>query len=457
MSIYDLPNIEFSKLSKNKNFREAKALVLRFVRNKIFWLVVLNIFLSGFFGFLGGAVSSGDFSLKMNEYLRKFNTGLPFFPQISQKSANEQGIYTPQTSQEQLIITAVKQISPAVVSIVVTKNVPIIEQYFINPFQGFDQFFGTVPELQVPRYRQNGTEKKEVGGGTGFIVSDDGMVLTNKHVVLDAAADYTVFANDGKKYPAKVVARDPIQDVAILKIEMEKTIDENGGIKFRSFPIVKLGDSDKLQIGQTVIAIGNALGEFRNTVSVGVVSGLGRTISASGGGLTETLEDVIQTDAAINPGNSGGPLVNLKGEVVGINTAMVEQAQSIGFATPINKAKRAIEQTKTSGKIVYPFLGIRYVLINDAVKKENNLSVDYGVLIAKGDGGEAAITPGSAAEKSGLKENDIILEFNGEKITIENSLSKMIQKYNPGDKVNLKILRKNEEKIMEVVLGERSE
>ena len=178
-------------------------------------------------------------------------------------------------SHEQAIIKAVKEISPAVVSIVVSKDVPIIEQRFMDPFE---EFFG--PEgfpFQVPQ-RQRGTERKEIGGGTGFIVSGNGLVITNKHVVLDKEADYTVFTNDGSKFAATVLARDPFQDLAVLKIEGTTT-----------FPTVQLGDSNDLEIGQTVIAIGNALGEFRNTVSVGVISGLGRTITASGGGFVETL------------------------------------------------------------------------------------------------------------------------------------------------------------------------
>jgi serine protease Do len=265
------------------------------------------------------------------------------------------------------------------------------------------------------------------------------MVLTNKHVVLDEKADYTVFTNDGQKFPAKVIAKDPLQDLAIIKIESNE-----------KFTPIKLGDSDNLEIGQTVIAIGNALGEFRNTVSVGVISGLGRTVTASGGGFIETIEDVIQTDAAINKGNSGGPLLNLKGEVIGINTAMALGAQNIGFAIPINKAKKDIEQVKTLGKIVYPFLGVRYLLINERVQKEYNLGVNYGALVKE-------VIPQSPAFKAALKEKDIILEFNGEKITPENSLKKIIEKYNPGDKVFLKILRKGQKKIFEVILGEWEE
>ncbi len=361
------------------------------------------------------------------------------------------GEYVPQTTQEQAVIKVVKNYSPAVVSIIVTKDLPVIEQYYISPFENFfnDPFF----QIQIPQYRQKGTQKQEIGGGSGFIVSEDGLVLTNKHVVLDEQAEYTVLTNDGNKFPAKVLARDPVQDLAVLKIEPEK----NAASQSAAFPVVKLGDSSKLEIGQTVVAIGNALGEFRNTVSVGVVSGLGRTITASGGTFVETLEDVIQTDAAINKGNSGGPLLNLMGEVIGINTATVQDAQSIGFAIPINVAKKDIDQVKNFGKIVYPFLGVRYVLVTEQIQKQNNLPVSYGAWVQKGTGGEAAVTPGSAAEKAGIKQGDIILELNSEKITLDNSLAKVLQKYSPGDKVALKIMRSGKEMSVEVTLGERSE
>jgi len=349
--------------------------------------------------------------------------------------------YTPQTSQEEVVIKVVKEASPAVVSIVVSKNLPVFEQYYEewSPFE--EPFF----KFKIPQFRQKGYESKEVGWGSGFIVSQDGLILTNKHVVLDKDAQYTVVTFDGKKYPAKVLARDPVQDFAILKITSTE-----------KFPTLKLGDSQNLQVGQTVIAIGNALGQFQNSVSVGVISGLGRTIVASGGGIIETLEDVIQTDAAINPGNSGGPLLNLKGEVIGINTAMAVKGENIGFAIPINKVKKALDQVKTLGKIVYPFLGVRYVLIDEEIQKQNNLPVNYGAWVV-GSEKESAIFPGSPAEKAGLKEGDIILEFNGEKITSKNSLAKIIMKYNPGDKVALKILRNRQEKMVEVILAERSE
>jgi S1-C subfamily serine protease len=408
------------------------------------WVVVFiisAIFISSISGFFAGLLSNIYFSQNQGS-----------FEKLISKIEQELGVkktpgteeYVPQTSQEEKIIGVVKDFSPAVVSIVISKDVPIIEKYYYNPFEGM----GPVPfEFNIPQYIQKGTEKKEIGGGTGFIVSQDGLILTNKHVVLDDNAEYTVFTNDGKKFPAKVLAKDPVQDLALIKID----------VAGKSFPIVKLGDSDNLQIGQSVIAIGNALGEFRNTVSVGVISGLSRSITASGGSFSESLEDIIQTDAAINPGNSGGPLLNLKGEVIGINTAIATGAQSISFSIPINKAKKDIEQVGKIGKIVYPFLGIRYVIVNEEVKSKYNLSVDYGALISKGDSAEPAITAGSAAQKAGLKEGDVILEFNGEKITQDNSLAKIIAKYNPGDKAILKVLRNSKEMNIELILGEWSE
>jgi len=441
MDIYELPKFQFPKI---KAIRKEK---LRTIQ-----IIIGIVLLSSFFGFLAGLVSGSYFYLEIKDYLSKLNIELPGVKTIIEKE------YVPQTTQEEAIVNAVKTVSPVVVSIVATRDVPIFEEYYINPFQQFEELFGQgAPFLQVPQYRQKGTEKQEVSGGTGFFVSAEGMIITNRHVVLDTEADYTVFTNDGKSYPAKVLARDSSQDLAVIKIDQEKAVNSEGKLEVKSFPTVKLGDSDKVQIGQTVIAIGNALGEFRNTVSVGVVSGLGRQITASGGSFVETLEDVIQTDAAINLGNSGGPLLNLAGEVIGINTAVVQEAQSIGFAIPINKAKRDIEQVKTSGKIVYAFLGIRYIIINESIQKENNLPVSYGAWIVKGEGGTSAVYPDSAAEKAGLQENDILLEFDGEKIATDNSLARIIQNYLPEDKVSLKYLRDGKEQTVYATLDERTE
>ncbi|KKU60287.1 MAG: Serine protease [Parcubacteria group bacterium GW2011_GWA2_47_12] len=328
-----------------------------------------------------------------------------------------------------LIEDIVARVSPAVVSIVASKDVPVVERCY-----------GSL-------LCQNGIEKLDVSAGSGFFISQDGMILTNKHVVEDTAAEYTIIMNNGKKVPAKVLARDPLKDVAVIKVDPPA----GGGYLF-----IPLGNSDGIKIGQTAIAIGNALGEFQNTVSIGVISGLKRTLIASGSSFgPEELAGVMQTDAAINPGNSGGPLLNLKGEVVGLNTAVAQGTQNIGFALPINQIKRSISSVKTSGKISYPYLGIRYVIITPELKEKNKLSADYGALVIKGSGGEPAVMPDSPAEKAGLKEGDIILEFGGIKITADNSLGKLIENRQIEDKITLKILRDGKEMGIEVTLGER--
>lgn len=328
---------------------------------------------------------------------------------------------------EEAIISAVEKISPAVVSIIASKDVPVIR----SPFR--DMFF----------YEEE-MQRREVGGGTGFIISEHGIILTNRHVVSDEQADYMVFTNDGNSFSAEVLARDPVQDLAVLKIEGS------------GFPVVSLGDSYDLRIGQTAIAIGNALGEFRNTVSVGVISGLGRRVVATDGVVAEVLEDVIQTDAGINRGNSGGPLIDLRGNVIGINTAMAVGAQNIGFAIPVNNAQRAISGALEGGRIIYPFLGVRYILVDENVKNERNLPVSYGALILTGDRGEPAVDPDSGAAKAGLREGDIILEVNGVRIDAETSLVSLIMIYNPGDNISLTVMRGNEELTINAVLGERS-
>jgi len=352
---------------------------------------------------------------------------------------------------EKAIINAVKKASPAVVSIVITKDLPIIEQcpQTFNPF--FDlppeirQFFGddSFGGFQFYAPCQKGTKKQEIGGGSGFIVSPDGLIVTNKHVVSDQSADYTVLLNDGKKYSAKIVARDPMQDLAVLKINAS------------NLSTLNLGNSDSLELGQTVIAIGNALGEFRNTVSVGVISGLSRTITASGANFgSETIQGVIQTDAAINPGNSGGPLLDLDGNVIGINTAIVSGAQNIGFAIPINQVKRAIQSVKETGSIKVPYLGVRYIIITPEIAKKQNLKSDYGTLLRGSEDGPA-VEPNSPAAKAGLMEEDIILEVNDQKVTQENPLAYLIQKYNVGDTINLKVLRGGKTIYVSVTLGKR--
>ena len=337
------------------------------------------------------------------------------------------GDYEPFLEHEQMVINVIEENLPAVVSIVASKYVEYLD------FPQKDFFFFQEPEIK---------ERLQTEEGTGFLISEDGFILTNEHVVGDENAEYTVFLSTGEEKDAQVVARDPLQDLAVLKIEGN------------DFPTVTIGDSDTVRPGQTAIAIGNALGEFRNTASVGIISGVDRRVVARGGYTAEVLDDVIQTDAAINFGNSGGPLLNLKGEVIGVNTATTVRAEGIGFALPINRARRAMEGAKEDGRIVYPFLGVHYVIIDSEIKREKDLPVDYGALIVYQRGEGRAIVPGSAAEKAGIREGDIILEFEGEKITKNNSLARVITRYNPGDTVEIKVLRGNEEKNLEATLGE---
>ena len=343
-----------------------------------------------------------------------------------------------------LIEDIARRVSPAVVSVVATKDVPVVEQYYTNPFPGddfFDQFF---QEFQVPQFRQKGTEKRQVSSGTGFFATEDGYLITNKHVVDDPDAEYTALTNDNKKYKAKVLARDPLNDVAVLKVD---------GFKF---PAISLGNSDTAKVGHSVIVIGNSLGEFQNTVSVGVVSGLRRTIIASGAKSgPEELSEIMQTDAAINPGNSGGPVLNLKGEAVGLSVAMAQGAENIGFAIPINQVKRSFNEARDKGKITYPYLGVRYIIVTEELKEKEKLLVDYGAIVVAGKNGEEAVLPNSPASKAGIKEKDIILEFNGIKINRDNSLGKLIQQRSIGDKIKLKILRNGSEIELEAVLEER--
>jgi S1-C subfamily serine protease len=351
---------------------------------------------------------------------------------------------------EKEITGVVKKASPAVVSIVVSKYVPIIERYYSNPFEEFElppelePFFKF--EFQVPEYRTKGYEKQEVGGGTGFVVSPDGLILTNKHVVDDDKAEYTVYLNDGRKFKAKILLKHPVDDLALIKIDAY------------NLPTLPLGNSDNLQIGEFVIAIGNALGEFQNTVSFGVISGLKRNIVASDTfGKTQRLEDLIQTDAAINYGNSGGPLINIYGEVIGVNTAIVSGAQNIGFAIPINRAKRMIEEWKTKGKVEIPFLGIKYVLVDEKVKERFNLPYAYGAYVYTEIKSDKAVIPNSPAERAGIKEGDLILEIDGEKITLQNTLAAVVRKKKVGDVVTLKIWRDGKILEIKVTLGKLPE
>lgn len=359
---------------------------------------------------------------------------------VTERVVERQSIFT----QEYFVVDAVKKTKEAVVSIIISKEVPTYEIFFDSNSQQnlFGDIFPNFPFNPTPQYRQKGTEEKRVGGGSGFFVSSEGLIVTNRHVIEDKEAIYTVFTNDGKKHKATVIARDPVLDIALLKIEGN------------NFPVLSLGNSDSLLIGQTVIAIGNALAEFSNTVSVGVISGLSRSVTAgSSFGKAELLDHVIQTDAAINPGNSGGPLLDLSGRVIGVNVAVVSGSQGIGFALPINSIKGAIDSVKNSGKILRPYLGVRYLAINSELKEANSLTVDYGVLVKGGSNAkELAVIPGSPADKAGIVENDIILSVDGVRIDQNNSLAAIIRQKKIGETITLRVLSKGAEKVLRATL-----
>jgi serine protease Do len=342
-------------------------------------------------------------------------------------------------AEEGAVVAAVRQAEPAVVSVIIAKDLPVLEQYYEElpgPF-GF----------QVPRVRQRGTELREVGGGTAFFVSDNGLLMTNKHVVSDQKAAYTVLLNDGRRLEATVIARDPLTDIALLQV------------KGSDFPALSLAPTDDIVLGQTAVAIGNALAEFRNTVSVGVVSGLQRSIVAGdpGMGETEQLHRILQTDAAINQGNSGGPLLNGRGEVIGMNTAVATGAQNIGFAIPVSDLRRALKSFAENGRIVRPYIGVRYVQITPELQKERELPVSEGALISAGDDGEPAIPAGSPAEKAGLKAGDVIVTVDGQKLTSDLTLADVVGMKKPGEEVMVKVLRGKEELEVTVRLEEWKE
>jgi serine protease Do len=352
---------------------------------------------------------------------------------LTEENTSDDNIELP-TTDDLSVVEVARQASPAVLSIVV-----FAETTTLQPFYFEDLFFG---QSVVPKEM---TEKMQVGSGSGFLVSSNGYIVTNRHVVGDyQKAEYQIITSDGHEYEASLIGRDPFLDIAVLKIAGN------------NFPYLKFGDSSELEIGQTVIAIGNALGEFRNTVSTGIISGLSRQVVAGDGyGRTEVLDEVIQTDAAINPGNSGGPLLDLSGRVVGVNVAMAQGSQNIGFALPVNSIMAVVNSATAYGRIARPYIGIRYITINAELKALNDLAVDYGALIAPGSHlDEPGILPNSPAAKAGLIEGDIILELNGIKITPDKSLASLLRNRRVGETVRLKVLRNSQELKINVVLEE---
>jgi S1-C subfamily serine protease len=342
------------------------------------------------------------------------------------------------------IIKTIKKVMPAVVSVVISRSLKDLEKEFHDLYP---QAFG-MPPLNIPPEKIDAHGMVQVGGGSGFVVDPKGIVLTNKHVVTDPRADYTVVMSDGEKFDAEVLARDPLDDVAILKIKGESDL-----------PAVELGDSESVELGQTVLAVGNALGIFKNTVSTGIVSGLSRSITAQPDPKVPAREmrGLIQTDAAINPGNSGGPLTDIFGRAIGINTAVVFGAQNIGFAIPIRAAERDLEDLKEHGRIRRPFLGLRYFMLSPDIKEKLKLPVDYGAMVTKEHPLDQAVVPGSPAAKAGIKEKDIILKWDGKKVTDEENIQDYLDDCEVGDKVKVGVLRNGKTLEKKIVLMERKQ
>lgn len=359
----------------------------------------------------GGAIADRLFGLKPLDLLlpreNGFGTGL------------EQRVLT----EESVVIDVVEKASPSVVTVSVeTPQRRILE---FSPFGGFSS-------------RIEGGTPQDIG--SGFIVSEDGLIITNKHVVSNTSASYKVIDKDGKEYVVREISRDPSNDIAILKTDAS-------GLK-----PVELGSSENLKAGQFVIAIGTALGEFRHTVTTGVISGLGRGITAGSAyeGYVERLDDVIQTDAAINPGNSGGPLLNSAGQVIGVNVAVAQTAENIGFAIPIDVIKTGLDQFKSTGKFVSkPFLGVEYQMISKKAAILNNVS--EGAYVVN-------VVSGSPAETAGIRADDIIVKFNGSEIKEENGgLTEVISRKKLGDIVSIEVWRDGKTLIFSATLSEFSE
>lgn len=345
-------------------------------------------------------------------------------------------------SEESITIDIVKRAGPSVVT-VAEESVP--RSNLNSPFD-FDPFFGFEFPID-PGFRpypnipdRQSAQPRNIG--SGFIISVDGLIVTNKHVVSEMGANYQIITNNDKKYRVQKIYRDPLNDVAILKIEPS----ENSGVILKP---VDLGDSSKLQVGQYVVAIGTALGEFRNTVTTGVVSGLGRGITAGSPfeGFAEKLDNVIQTSAAINPGNSGGPLFNSAGQVIGVNTAVSESGQNIGFAIPINVVKDSLNNFNQTGQFERAYLGVAYKMISRDIAILNDLP--EGAYIQ-------SVIESSPADKAGILVQDIIISIDGQRIDADHQLSSIIGKKKVGDKIGISLYRDGKTMDIEVTLDSTS-
>ncbi len=335
--------------------------------------------------------------------------------------------------EENLVVDVVKKVEPSVVTI----GVEVPNARGVQNLGPFSLFF----EEQIPAENDE-NEVREDYIGSGFVLTKDGLIATNKHVVSSGTAKYIVVDSKGSKYPVEKVYRDPLNDLAIIK-----TAKTPGG----GFTEIALGDSGNVQVGQFVIAIGTALGEFRNTVTTGVVSGLGRGITAGSvfQGFAERLDNVIQTDAAINPGNSGGPLLNSQGAVIGINTAVAQSGQNIGFAIPINIVKQSLQNFNETGQFNRPYLGVSYTVLSKQAALLNDLPEGAYV---------RAVISGSSADKAGIRSEDIVTKIDGKQITTDNGgLAGLISNKKIGDKVKLTVYRSGETLEIETTLEQAPE
>lgn len=307
-----------------------------------------------------------------------------------------------------------------------------------------DQVRPAVVSVVIKRLASDGKESVTLGGGTGFFVSPDGLIVTNRHVVSQPSAFFTVLTNDGAELPAKLVSVDPFLDVALLRVSGS------------GYPVAVLGDSDAVRTGQTVIAVGNTLSAFHNTVTKGVVSGVNRRVVAGDPGMVgDVIERAIQTDAAINPGNSGGPLLNLLGDVIGVNTAVSHDGQSIGFAIPVNELKKAVTDVERYGRIIRPWLGVRYAMLDDASAAAEGLKVRRGALVgSRASGSENAVAEGGPAAEAGLQNGDVVLSVDGRALGDDLSLSAYIARCMPGQTVTLLVLRGDKTVTLEATLRE---
>lgn len=373
---------------------------------------------------LGAGISSGIFGLSWGK-LGQFSPRVEVPRTESIPGQEKVRIVT----EESVVIDAVKKVGPSVVTVGIEKKQRVLDPFEIDPFDPFGIF--RQPQVQEKKIEQD--------IGSGFIISQDGMIVTNKHVVSETDAKYKIVTSDDEAYPVKKIYRDPSNDLAILQVDPSAS---------SGFKPVEMGDSSKLQVGQFAIAIGTALGEFRNTVTTGVISGLGRGITAGSPfeGAAERLDNVIQTDAAINPGNSGGPLLNSAGQVIGVNVAVASGGQNIGFALPINLVKDSLANFEKTGRFSRPYLGVNYKMISRDLALLNDLP--EGAYVVE-------VVSGSPADKAGVEAGDIITKMDGENIREKDGgLAKIISGKKVGDRVELVIWRDGKEEKITATLGE---